>query len=169
MTMTTSGSPASSTEKPSLVHQLQEMNGMEKKQWLRTQRGQPATSKPCQPYQKSYPHTRTNSSTAQSTSPDPSGCSPSRRKDVLGVSRVKTSSSYFDPLPPGISSEEYRSAYSSTISPIRSSSQIIHLPTNHSSSGDSSTAVSYYSRSLPLVAHVVNYMDTRLGIYTPNC
>lgn len=95
---------------------------MEKKRRSRTRRDQPAANKPGQPYQKSSPHTRTNPSTAQSTSSDPSGRSPPRRKDASRVSRAEGSSSYFDPLPPRNSSDEYGSQYSSATSPSRSSS-----------------------------------------------
>jgi len=95
---------------------------MEKKRRSRTRRDQPTADKPGQPYQKNSPHTRTNSSTAQSTSSDPSGRSPPRRKGAPRVSKVEAPSSYLDPLPPINSSDEYRSPYSSTTSPSRSSS-----------------------------------------------
>ena len=95
---------------------------MEKKRRSRTRRDQSTANKPGQPYQKSSPNTRTNSSTAQSTSSNPSGRSSPRRKDTSRVSRVEGPSSYFDPLPPRNSSDEYRSPYSSATSPSRSSS-----------------------------------------------
>jgi len=121
-TMSSNGSSATSVDKPSLVYQLQKMNGMEKKRRSRTRRDQPAANKPGQPYQKGYPHPRTSPSTAHSTPPDPSGRSPSRRKDSPRVSRVEVSSSHFDPLPPRTSADEHRSVYSSITSPSRSSS-----------------------------------------------
>ena len=121
-TVSSNGSSASSVDKPSLVYQLQKMNGMEKKRRSRTRRDQPAPTKPGQPYQKGYPHPRTNPPTAQSTSPDPSGRSPSRRKESPRLSRVEASSSHFDPLPSRTSVDEHRPTYPSTTSPARSSS-----------------------------------------------
>ena len=94
---------------------------MEKKRRSRTRRDQPTTDKPGQPYQKSHPRTRADSSAAEPTSPDPSGRSPSRRKDTR-VSRVEGSSSDFDLLPPRTSADEYRTPHASTTSPSRSSS-----------------------------------------------
>jgi hypothetical protein len=49
---------ASSIDKPSLVYQLQKMNGMEKKRRSRTRKDQPSADRPGQPYQKSNLHTR---------------------------------------------------------------------------------------------------------------
>lgn len=95
---------------------------MEKKRRSRTRRDQPAANKPGQPYQKSYTRPRADSSAAESTSPDLSGRSPSRRKDPSRVARIEASSSHFDPLIPRTSSDEHRSPYSSTASPSRSSS-----------------------------------------------
>ena len=121
-TASSNGSSASSVDKPSLVYQLQKISGMEKKRRSRTRRDQPTTDKPGQPYQKSRPRTRADSSAAEQTSPDPSGRLPSRRKDASRVSRVEGSSSDFDLLPPRTSADEYRTPHASTISPSRSSS-----------------------------------------------
>ena len=125
---------------------------MEKKRRSRTRRDQPAANKPGQPYQKSSPHTRTNASTAQSTSPDPSSRSPPRRKDVSHVPRVEAPSSYPDPLPPRNSSDEYRSPYSSTTSPSRSSSPSSphYLSPGTSSSSSGSRNLSPLRASLPI-------------------
>ena len=98
------------------------MNGLVKKRRSRARRDQPTPSKPGQPYLKSYPHPRTIPSTAQSTSPDPSDCPPSRRKDSPRLSRVKAPSSHFDPLPPGPSADEHRQGSPSTASTLRRSS-----------------------------------------------
>jgi len=120
--MSSNGSSASSVDKPSLVRQIQKMNGMEKKRRSRARRDQPVINKPGQPYQRSHPNPPTNPSAAQSTSPDPSGRSPSRRKDTSRVSRVETPSSRFDHPPLRTSVGKYSPAYSSTTSPSRSSS-----------------------------------------------
>ena len=123
MQSTTSNGPlASSIDKPGLVYQLQKINGMDKKRRSRTRRDQPTVNRPGQPYQKSSPRTRTNASMVQSTSPDLSGRSPPRHKDVSHVPKVEASSFHFDPPPPRTSSDEYRSPYSSATSPSRSSS-----------------------------------------------
>ena len=128
------------------------MNGMEKKRRSRTRRDQPAANKPGQPYQKSSPHTRTNSSTAQSTTSDPSGRSPSRRKDASRGSRVEGPSSYFDPLPSRNTSDEYRSPYSSAASPSRSSSPSspYYTSAGTSSSSPGSRNLSPLRASLPI-------------------
>lgn len=141
-----------SVDKPSLVYQLQKMNGMEKKRRSRTRRDQPAPNKPGQPYQKSNPRPRSDSSTAESTSPDPSGRSPSRRKDASRVSRVEASSSHFDPLPPRASPDEHRSPYTSAASPSRSSSPSSpHYPSaGTSSSSPGSGNLSPLRASLPI-------------------
>ena len=119
---TSNGSSTSSIDKPSLVHQFQKMNGMEKKRRSRTRRDQPATNKPGHPYQKSNPRKRANSSSAQLPSPDPSDRSPPGRKDSSRVSRIEGPSSYFDPLTPRTLSDEYKPPYSLAIPPSRSSS-----------------------------------------------
>lgn len=95
---------------------------MEKKRRSRTRRDQPITNKPGQPYQKSNPHTRASSSTTQPASPDPSGGSPSRRKDTPRVSKAEGSSPHFDALSPITSLDEQKPLYSLTTSPARSSS-----------------------------------------------
>ncbi|KAF9653585.1 hypothetical protein BDM02DRAFT_1589828 [Thelephora ganbajun] len=150
--MTSNDSSASSIDKPSLVYQLQKMNGMEKKRRSRTRRDQPAANKPGQPYQKNYPHTRTSPSTAQSTSSDPSSRSPSRRKDASRVSRVEASSSHFDPPPPRTSPDEHRSPYSSATSPSRSSSPSspYYPSAGTSSSSPGSRNLSPLRASLPI-------------------
>ena len=125
---------------------------MEKKRRSRTRRDQPAANKPGQPYQKSSPHTRTNSSTSQSTSSDLSGHSPSRRKDTSRGSRVEGPSSYFDPLPPRNTSDEYRSPYSSAASPSPSSSSSspYYTSAGTSSSSPGSGNLSPLRASLPI-------------------
>ena len=126
------------------------MNGMEKKRRSRTRRDQPAANKPGQPYQKGSSHARTNSSTVQSTPPDPSDRSPSRRKDTSRVPRVETSS-HLDPLPPRTSSDEHRSLYSSTTSPTRSSSPSSAYPSaGTASSSPDSRNLSPLRASLPI-------------------
>jgi len=152
-TTSSNGSSASSVDKPSLVYQLQKINGMEKKRRSRTRRDQPATNKPGQPYQKSHPHPRTNPSTAQQpTSPDPSGRSPSRRKGTSRVSRVEASSSRFDNPPPRTSADDHRPAYSSTTSPSRSSSPSspYYPSAGTSSSSPGSRNVTPLRASLPM-------------------
>ena len=116
-------SSTSSIEKPSLVYQIQKINGMEKKRRSRTRRDQPAANKPGEPYQKNHPHSRTSSSTTQPASPDTPSRSPSRRKDNSRVSKVEASPSYFDAHLPKPSSDEHLSLYSSATSPSRSSSR----------------------------------------------
>ncbi|KAF9788021.1 hypothetical protein BJ322DRAFT_1018687 [Thelephora terrestris] len=140
---------ASSIDKPSLVYQLQKMNGMEKKRRSRTRRDQPSADRPGQPYQKSNLHTRTTSSTTQPASPDPSSRSPSRRKDT---SRAETSPSYFDTFPPATSSDEHRSPYSSVTSPSRSSSPSspYYLDAGTSSSSPGPRSISPLRASLPI-------------------
>ena len=124
---------------------------MEKKRRSRTRRDQPAAHRPGQPYQKSSPNKRTSPSTVQSTSSDPSGRSPPGRKDASRVSRVEESSFYFDPLPPRISSDEYRSQYSSVTSPSRSSSPSSpHYPSAGTSSSPGSKNLSPFRASLPM-------------------
>lgn len=125
---------------------------MEKKRRSRTRRDQPAANKPGQPYQKSSPNTRVNPPTTQSTSPGPSGHSPPRRKDVSRVSRVETSTTYFDPLQPTNSPDEYRSAYASATSPSRSSSPSspYYPSAGTSSSSSGSRNLSPLRASLPI-------------------
>jgi len=121
---------------------------MEKKRRSRTRRDQPAANKPGQPYQKSSPNTRTNSSTAQSTSSDPSGHSPPRQKDASRVSRTEGSSSHFDPFPPRNSPDEHRSQYSTSRS---SSPSSPYYPTpGTSSSSLGSKNLSPLRASLPI-------------------
>jgi hypothetical protein len=143
---------ASSIDKPSLVYQLQKMNGMEKKRRSRTRRDQPSADRPGQPYQKSNLHTRTTSSTTQPASPDPSSRSPSRRKDTSRVSKAETSPSYFDTFPPATSSDEHRSPYSSVTSPSRSSSPSspYYLDAGTSSSSPGPRSISPLRASLPI-------------------
>ena len=121
-TAPSNGSSTSSVDKPSLVHQLQKMQGMEKKRRSRTRRDQLAPIKPGRPYQKSHPLPQTNPLTAQSASPDSSGRSSSRHKDSPRLSRVEESSSRFDSLPPRTSADEHRPLYPSTTAPPQSSS-----------------------------------------------
>ena len=127
---------------------------MEKKRRSRTRRDQPPANKPGQPYQKSSPNIRTSSSTAQSTSPDPSGHSPSRRKDASRVSGVEasSSSSHFDPLPHRTSPDEYRPPLTSTTSPSRSSSPSspYYPSAGTSSSSPDSRNLSPLRASLPI-------------------
>ena len=140
----------SSIDKPSLVYQLQKMNGMEKKRRSRTRRDQPTANKPGHPYQKSSTHPRADYSATESTSPDPSDRSPSRRMDASRVARVETSSSHLDPLIPRTWSNEHRSPYP-TISPSRSSSP--SSPYYHSAGTSSSSPGSGNSsplRALPM-------------------
>jgi hypothetical protein len=146
--MSSNPSSPSSIDKPSLVYQLQKLNGMEKKRRSRTRRDQPAANKPGQPYQKSSPHARTN----PPTSPDLSGRSPPRRKDVSRVSRVEASTSYFDPLQPRNSPDEYRSAYPSAASHSRSSSPSspYYPSAGTSSSSSGSRNLSPLRASLPI-------------------
>lgn len=146
-----STSSASSIDKPSLVYQLQKMNGMEKKRRSRARRDQPATNKPGQPYQKNHPHTRASSSTNQPASPDPSNRSPTRRKDTPRVSNVEEAPTYFDLPPHTASQDEHRSPYSSAASPSRSSSPSspYYLSAGTSSSPGSSN-ISPLRASLPI-------------------
>ena len=148
--MTSTGSSTSSIDKPSLVYQLQKMNGMEKKRRSRTRRDQLAANKPGSPYQKSRHHTRTDTSTAQQTPPGPSGHLPSRCKDVSRFSGVEASASCFDPLPPRASSDEHILPQSSATSLSRSSSPSspYHLSAGTSSS-PGSTNLSPLQVSLP--------------------
>ena len=126
------------SDKPSLVYQIQKMNGMEKKRRSRTRRDQPTSNKPGEPYQKSHPQTRSNPSTTQPASPDPSDHSPSRRRGTSRASKVEASPSYFDPHLPNPLSDEHRSLYPSATSPSRSSSPSSphHLSAGTSSSPD---------------------------------
>ena len=95
---------------------------MEKKRRLRTHRDQPAPNKPGEPYQKSRPHTRTNSPVTQPAPPDPSNLSSSRRKSTSYASKVEASSlSYFDAHLPEPSPDEHRVLYPPATSPSRSS------------------------------------------------
>jgi len=138
---------------------------MEKKRRSRTRRDQPAANKPGQPYQKSS--ARTNPSTAQPAPPDPSGHSPSRRKDASRVSRVEASSSYFDPLPPRTSSDEHRSPYSSTTSPSRSSSPSspYYPSAGTSSSSPDSRNLSPLRASLPMPTPTFDHFQ-HMGLTT---
>lgn len=148
-----SGSQSTSTssiDKPSLVYQLQKMNGMEKKRRSRTRRDQPPSNKPGQPYQKNNPQTRASSSTIQPASPDPSNRSPSRRKDTPRVSNVEEAPSYFD-LTPHTASPEHRSPYSSAASPSRSSSPSSpYYLSAETSSSSGSRNISPLRASLPI-------------------
>ena len=159
--MTSTGSSTSSIDKPSLVYQLQKMNGMEKKRRSRTRRDQPAANKPGSPYQKSHHHTRTETPTTQQTSPGPSGHSPSRRKDVSRFSGVEASASYFDPLLPRASSDEHISPQSSATSLSRSSSPSspYHLSAGTSSSSLGSTNLSPLQASLPIPTPTFNHFQ----------
>ena len=122
---------------------------MEKKRRSRTRRDQPTANKPGQPYQKSSPHTRTNSSTAQPTPSDLSGCSPPRRKDTSHVSKIEAPS-YSGPLPS--SSDEYRLPYSLATSPSHSSSPSSYPDVGTSFSSPGSGNISPLRASLPIPA-----------------
>jgi hypothetical protein len=137
---------------------------MEKKRRSRTRRDQPAANKPGQPYQKGSPRTRTNSSTAQPTSPDPPGRSPSRRRGASRASGVEASSSYSDPLPPRTSSDEYRSTHSSTISSSRSSSPSspYYPSAGTSSSSPGPSNLSPLRASLPIPATIDHFQHMAL-------
>jgi len=89
---------------------------------------------------------------AQSTSPDPSGRSPSRRKDSPRISRAEASSSHFDTLPTRTSADEHRPAYSSATSPSRSSSPTspYYHSAGTSSSSPGSKNVTPLRASLPI-------------------
>lgn len=145
--MVSNGSSTSSIDKPSLVYQLQKLNGMEKKRRSRTRRDQSTTNKPGQPYQKIPPHTRTNPPTAESTSAGPSGYSPPGRRGVSRTPRVESSTSYFDPLQPRNSPDEYRPAYSSRSS---SPSSPYYPSAGTSSSSSGSRNLSPLRASLPI-------------------
>ena len=149
-TTTSDGSTTSSVDKPSLVYQLQKLNGMEKKRRSRTRRDQPVANKPGQPYQKNPPHTRTDSSTAQPTSPGPSGRSPPRRKGSPRVSRVEASSSYLDPLPPRTSSHEYGPPPATSPSRSSSPSSPFYPSAGTSSSSPGPGNLSPFRGSLPI-------------------
>ena len=96
---------------------------MEKSRRSRTRRNQSkAADKPGQPYQKSRPRKRADSSAAESTSPDTSGRSPSRHQDASRVSGVEGPSSDFDLLQPRTSADEYGTPHTSTTSPFQNSS-----------------------------------------------
>jgi hypothetical protein len=109
-------SSASSIDKPSLVYQLQKVNGMEKRR-SRTRRGQTSADKPGQPCQKSSLHPRATPSTTQPESLDLSNRSSSRRRDTSRISKGETSPSHFDTFPPTTLSDGHRSLYPSATSP----------------------------------------------------
>ena len=122
-----SASSASSIDKPSLVYQLQKMNGMEKKRRSKTRRDQQTADRPGQPYQKGNFHARATSSTAQPESLDLSDRSSSRRKDTSRISKGETFPFYFNTFPPTTLPDEHRSLYPSATSPSRSSSPSYYL------------------------------------------
>ena len=126
---------------------------MEKKRRSRTRRDQPAANKPGEPYQKSHPHTRTNSSTGQPASTDPASRSPSKRKDTSRVTKAEASPSYLDTRLPKPSSDEHAgSLYPSTTSPSWSSSPSSHYlnaGTSSSSPDLRNTSPSRASSPLP--------------------
>jgi hypothetical protein len=157
-TTTSDGSPASSIDQPSLVYQLQKLNGMEKKRRSRTRRDQLMANKPGQPYQKSSPRTQTNSLAAQPTSPGPSGHSTPRRKNPLHVSSIEASS-HLNPLPPRTSSHEYGTP--STTSPFwnPSSSPPYHPSAGTSSSSLGSRNLSPFRGSSPIPASTFNHFQ----------
>ena len=173
--MISDGTPASSTDKLSLVYQLQKLNGVEKKRRSRTRRDQPTTNKPGQPYQKNSPHPRTKSPTAQLKSPGP-GRSPPVHKADPRVSRVEASSSYFDPLPPRASPHAYGAEYPPTTSPSRgSSSSSPYYPSTGASPSPGSRNLSSFRGTLPIpipsfdhFQHVVPTMQSTPNSLSPS-
>ena len=161
-------SSASSIDKPSLVYQIQKINGMEKKRRSKTRRDQPAAHKPGEPYQKSHPHTRTSSSTSRSGPPDPSSRSPSRRKDASRGSKFETPPSYFDANLSKPPSDEYRPLYPSATSPSRSSSPSspYHLSAGTSSSSPDLRNISPLRASLPMPSTFDHFQHMALGSQT---
>ena len=159
--MTSTGASTSSIDKPSLVYQLQKMNGVEKKRCSRTRRDQPAVNKPGSLHQKSHHRTRTYNSTTQQTSPGPSRHSPSRRKDVSRFSGVEAPASYFDPLPPRASLDEHISPQSSAtfLSQSSSPSSSYHLSAGTSSLSPGSTNSSPFQASSLIPTAAFNYFQ----------
>lgn len=104
---------AANANKPSLVFQLQKLNGMEKKRRSRSRRNPPMTARPGVPYQKSRPETgrETEAGSSRTSSPVRSRRSGRTIDEVVG--------SVYDAHSRSTSSEDTTS-YSATTSPTRS-------------------------------------------------
>ena len=146
-----------------LVYHIQRINGVEKKRRSKTRRDQPAVNKPGEPYQKSHPHTRTSSSTAQ---PGPPG--PSRRKDTSRRSTSEATPSYFDANLPKPPSDEYRPLYPSATSSSRSSSPSFphHLSAGTSSSSPDLRNINPLRASPPMPSTFDHFKHMALGSQT---